>query len=148
MVIGRSLLIFSYVTFKIAAWQPYWIYWFPDKFKFGCEYQLQTSVAQCLCLWVGADWFSVMLISKWPPGSHTGFFGFQTVTLVWLWISTPNFSGTILLYMDRSPSIFSDVNFKMAAWQPYRIFWFADCNFSLALNVNSKLQWPKTCVYG
>ena len=28
--IGRSLLIFSNVTFKMAAWWPYWIFRFPD----------------------------------------------------------------------------------------------------------------------
>ena len=67
-----------------------------------------------------------MLISKWPPGSHIGFFCFRTLTLVWLWISTPNLSGTILIYMDRSLLIFIDVTFKMAAWWPYWIFWFLD----------------------
>ena len=30
VAIGRSLLIFSDVTFKIDAWRPYWIFWFPD----------------------------------------------------------------------------------------------------------------------
>ena len=30
VAIGRSLLIFSDVTFKMAAWWPYWIFWFPD----------------------------------------------------------------------------------------------------------------------
>ena len=30
VVIGRSLFIFSDVTFKMAAWWPYWIFWFPD----------------------------------------------------------------------------------------------------------------------
>ena len=30
VVIGKSLLIFSEVTFKMAAWWPYWIFWFPD----------------------------------------------------------------------------------------------------------------------
>ena len=30
VAIGRSLLIFSDVTFKMAAWLPYWIFWFPD----------------------------------------------------------------------------------------------------------------------
>ena len=88
VVIGRSLSIFSDVTFKIAAWQPYWIF----------------------CV--------------------------RTLTLVWLWISTPNFSGTVLMDMGRRLLIFSGVNFKMAAWQPY--------NFSLALNMNSKLQFPNT----
>ena len=30
VAIGRSLLIFSDVTFKMAAWRPYWIFRFPD----------------------------------------------------------------------------------------------------------------------
>ena len=30
VAIGRSLLSFSDVTFKMAAWRPYWIFWFPD----------------------------------------------------------------------------------------------------------------------
>ena len=30
VVKGRSLLIFKDITFKMAAWQPYWISWFPD----------------------------------------------------------------------------------------------------------------------
>ena len=143
MYMGRSLLIFSYGILKMAAWQPYWIFWFMDlvggMLKFALEFQFQIPYA---CWWwslAEAYWFSVMLLSKWPPGSHIGFLGFQTLTLVWLWISTPNFSGTIL--MGRSLLIISDVNFKMAAWWPYWIFWFPDSNFSLALNINSKLQW-------
>ena len=75
------------------------------------------------------------------------FFGFQTLTLVWLWISTPNLSGTILMYMCRSLLIFSNVNFKMAARQPYWNFWFPDSNFSLALNINCKLKWHNTYIY-
>ena len=69
------------------------------------------------------------------------------LTLVWLWISTPNLSGTILIYMGRSLMIFRDVTFKMAAWRPYWIFCFPDSNFSLALNINSKHQWHNTYVY-
>ena len=52
------------------------------------------------------------------------------LTLLWLWISTSNFSGTILIYMGRSLLIFSNVNFKMAildfsvsglcGWQGFR----------------------------
>ena len=30
VAIGRSLLILSDVTFKMAAWWAYWIFWFPD----------------------------------------------------------------------------------------------------------------------
>ena len=144
-----------------------------------------------------------MSLSKWPPGGHIGFFGFRTLTLLWLWISTSNFSGTTLMYMGRSllifrksfskwpPGghisfsvsglcrwqgfrdvsqvcfrisisnficmlmvvigksllIFSEVTFKMAAWWSYWIFWFTDSNFSLALNINSKLKWHNTYVY-
>ena len=57
-----------------------------------------------------------MSLSKWPPGSHIGFLGFQTLTLIWLWISTPNFSGIILMYMGKSLLIFSDINFWK--WPP------------------------------
>ena len=32
VAIGSSLLIFSDVTFKMAAWRPYWIFWFPDSY--------------------------------------------------------------------------------------------------------------------
>ena len=145
-----------------------------------------------------------MSLSKWLPGSHIGFFGFRTLTLLWLWMSNSNFSGTILMYMGRNLLIFNNVIFKMAAWQPYWIFsvsglcrwhgfrdisqvcfgisisnficmlmvvigksllifievtfkmaacwpywifWFPDSNFSLALNINSKLKWHNTYVY-
>ena len=56
-------------------------------------------MAQYLYIWVGAYWFSLTSLSKWPPGGHIGFFGFWT-------------------------------------------------NFCLALNINSKLQWQNTYVYG
>ena len=89
-----------------------------------------------------------MSLSKWPPGGHIGFFGFQTLTLLWLWISTSNFSGALLMHMFRRLLIFINVYFKMAARQPYWIFWFPDSNVSLALNINSKLKWPNTYIYG
>ena len=85
-----------------------------------------------------------MLISKWPPGSHIGIFGFWTLTLVWLSISTANLSGT---NMGRSLLIFSDVTFKMAPGGHIVFFGFRN-NFTLALNINSKLQWQNTYVYG
>ena len=50
----------------------------------------------------------------------------RLLTLLWLWILTPNFSGTILMYMGRSLMIFSSVIFKMATWRPYWIFRFLD----------------------
>ena len=172
---------------------------------FGFEYQLQTSVAQYLSIWVAAYWFFATSFSKLPPGGHIGFFGFwtlyvawfpeckssllwdfnfklhmhvdgghrqkpidfqwrhfqngclvailvfflfQTPTLVWPWISTPNLSGTMLMYMCKTLLIFSNINFKMAARRPYWIFLCPDSNFSLALNINSKLMLHNTCIYG
>ena len=47
--------------------------------QFGFEYQLQTSVAQYLSMWVGDYWFSAMSFSEWPPGGHIGIFGFWTL---------------------------------------------------------------------
>ena len=40
-------------------------------------------------------------------------FLFSRLTLVWLWISTPNFSGKVLMYMymGKSLLIFSDLIF-------------------------------------
>ena len=70
VAMGRSLLIlliFSDVTFKMAAWWPYWIFWFPDS---------NFTLAKYLCIWVRAYWFSVTSFSKWLPGGHIRFFGF------------------------------------------------------------------------
>ena len=53
-----------------------------------------------------------------------------------------------MVAISRSLLIFSDVTFKMAAWRPYWIFWFPDSNFTLALNINFKLQWHNTYVLG
>ena len=46
-----------------------------------------------------------------------------------------------MVVIGKSLLIFSEVTFKMAAWWPYWIFWFPHSNFSLALNINSKLKW-------
>ena len=50
--------------------------------------------------------------------------------------------------VGRSLKIFSYVAFKMAAWWPYWIIWFLDFNFSLALNIKSRLQQHITDMYG
>ena len=46
--------------------------------------------------------------------------------------------------MGNILSVFSDATFKMAAWQPYWIFWFSDSTFSLALYIKSKFHWHIT----
>ena len=76
-----------------------------------------------------------MSLPKWLPGGHFGFFGSCTLPLVWLWMSTPKFSRTILVYLGRSLLIFIDVIFKMAAWWPYWIFRFLDSVRSMVSGV-------------
>ena len=64
----------------MAAWWPYWIFWFPDSnFNLALNISLKLKWHNTY-VYV----FSATLISKWPPGSHIGIFGFWTLTLVWL----------------------------------------------------------------
>ena len=75
------------------------------------------STSNFMCMFIVAigrksHCFSATSVSKWPPGGNIGFFGFRTLTSVWLWISTPSFSSKILVYMGRSLLIFSDSHFQ------------------------------------
>ena len=74
--------------------------------------------------------------------------GFRSISQVCFGISISNFICMFMVAIGRSLLIFSDVTFKMAAWRPYWIFWFPDSNFTLALNINFKLQRHNTYVYG
>ena len=74
--------------------------------------------------------------------------GFRSISQVCFGISISNFICMLMVAIGRSLLIFSDVTFKMAAWGPYWIFWFPDSNFTLALNINFKLQRHNTYVYG
>ena len=67
-------------------------------------------------------------------------YGFQSVSQVRFGISFSNFICMLMVAIGRSLLIFSDITFKMAAWWSYWIFWFPDSNFSLTLNINSKLK--------
>ena len=73
--------------------------------------------------------------------------GFRSISQVCFGISISNFICMLMVAIGRSLLIFSDVTFKMAAWRPYWIFWFTDSNFTLALNINFKLQGHNTYVY-
>ena len=73
--------------------------------------------------------------------------GFRSVSQVCFGVSISNFICMLMVIIGRSLLIFSDVTFKMAAWWPYWIFRFPYSNFSLALNINSKLKWHNTYVY-
>ena len=74
--------------------------------------------------------------------------GFWSISQVCFGISLSNFICMLMVVKGRSLLIFRDITFKMAAWQPYWIFGFPDFNFTLALNINSKLQRHNTYVYG
>ena len=156
VAIGKSLLIFSDVAFKMAAWRPYWIFWFPDsnftlalnvnfKLKWHNTYvyvsepiDFQQRHFQNGRLAAILD-FSISGLCSWQ--------GFRDVSQVCFGISISNFICTLMVVIGKSLLIFSKVKFKMAAWWPYWIFWFLDSNFSLALNINSKLKWHNTYVY-
>ena len=74
--------------------------------------------------------------------------GFRSISQLCFGISIWNFICVLMVAIGRSLLIFSDVSFKMAAWRPYWMFWFPNSNFTLALNINFKLQWHNTYVYG
>ena len=85
--------------------------------------------------------FSVMSLSKWPPGGHIGFFQFPDSNFSLALKSSPNFTGTSLVCMERSLLIFSNVTFKMAAWGPYWIFQHLD---SVVGIVSEAYRWHRT----
>ena len=74
--------------------------------------------------------------------------GFRSISQVCFGISISNFICMLMEAIGRSLFIFSDITFKIAAWRPYWILWFPDSNFTLALNINFKLQRHSTYVYG
>ena len=92
-------------------------------------------------------------------GGYTGFtlsvrpsvcrrHGFRSISQVCFGISISNFMRMLMAAIGRSLMNFSDVTYKMATRRPYWIFWFPDSNFTLALNINFKLQRHNTYVYG
>ena len=45
VAVGRNLLIYSDVTFKMAAWWPYWIFWFLES-KFSLALNIKSKLDQ------------------------------------------------------------------------------------------------------
>ena len=140
LAMGRSLLIFSDVTFKMAAWQPYCIFRFPD-----------INISLALHIKSKLHWHITCVYGKRPIDFQQCHFqnrrvqpywifryGFRSVTRVYLGISIVNFISMLFVTMGQNLLIFRDVTFKMAAWSPYWIFQFTDSNFNLALYI--KLQ--------
>ena len=154
--IGRNLLIFSDVTFKMAAWRPYWILRFPDSnFTLALNINFKLQLHNTYVYGFEPIDFQQRYFQNGRPAaildfSVSGLFrwhGFQSVSQVCFGISISNFICMLMVVIGRSLLIFSDVTFKIAAWWPYWIFWFPESNFSLALIINSKLKKHNTYVY-
>ena len=95
---------------------------------------------------VGVYWIHLVRPSVRPSVCRRH--GFRSIHQVCFGISISNFICMLMVAIGRSLLIFSNVTFKMAAWRQYRNFWFPDSNFTLALNINFKLQRHNTYVYG
>ena len=94
----------------------------------------------------GVYWIHLVRLSVRPSVCRRH--GFRSISQACFGISLSNFICILMVAIGRSLLIFSDVTFKMVAWRPYWIFWFPDSNFTLALNINFKLQRHNTYVYG
>ena len=79
----------------------------------ACNNFVLLILCFCTLLYCGAETYWFLVMSKWLPGSHIGFFRFWTMNLVWFWISSPKLSGTSLVCTGRSLLIFSNVTFKI-----------------------------------
>ena len=70
VALGRSLLIFSDVTFKMAAWRPYWIFWFPDS-NFTLALNINLNFSGTIHMYMGGSLliFSnvIFKIAAWRP---------------------------------------------------------------------------------
>ena len=157
VVLGRSLLIFSDVTFKMAAWQPYWIFQFPDS-NFSLALNIKSKLhwhINCVYGKKPIDFLQchsqnggLVAVLDFSASGLCSWHSFRSITRVCFGISISNLICMLFVAIDQSLSIFTYVTFKMAAWRPYWIFPFLDSNFSLALNIKFKLQEHITYVYG
>ena len=151
-----SLLIFSDVTFKMAARRPYWISRFPDS-NFSLALNIKSKLHWHITCVFGKKpidfqqchfqngrlaailvFFLVSKLCSWH--------GFRIITRVCFGISISNFICMLFVAMHQSLFISRYVAFKMAAWQPYLIFfnflsltlvwlWISSPNFSSKLLV-------------
>ena len=150
------MFTYHFTPAERSWWKEYWIHLVRPSvrpsvcrrhgFRSITQICFVISYACCFWLWTEAYWFSSMSLSKWPPGGYIGFLGicrwhgFRSKIRVCFGISISNFIRILLVAMDKSLLIFSNVIFKMAAWRPYWIFRFPDSNFTLALNIKAKLK--------
>ena len=150
------LLIFSDVTFKIATWWPYWIFWFLHT-NFSFALNINSNFSRTILVYMGRSLLIFSeVIFKWPLGCHIRFFVsglcrmhcFWSIIQVCFRISLSIFVCMLFVAVGRSLLIFNDVTFKMDTWCPCWVYQFLDSNFSLALNIKFKLEQHITGIYG
>ena len=75
---------------------------------------VQPSVANYLCIWEEACWFSEISLSKWPPGSHIESFSFpeSNFSLVLNIISKFQEHKYLCVWVDKSVVILNDVQLQ------------------------------------
>ena len=99
------------------------------------RYLLAQDFCPICCPHFESDFYYYTPPNEVGGGGYTGFtlsicpsicrwHGFRSVTQVCLEISISNFTFLFIVVIVKSLLIFSDVTFKMAAWQPY---WFFFC---------------------
>ena len=127
--VAMGLLIFSDVTFKMATWQPYWIFRFPDS-----NFSLAMDIKSILHWHI--TWRSLLIFSNvtckmaaWRPywlfrylDSVGGMVSGAQLEFAW------EFQFQISYPCCLWPVVCGDfqqcLTCKMAAWWPYWIFWF------------------------
>ena len=127
VVIGRRLLIFSHITFKVTTWQPYWVFWFPNS-NFSLALDVNSKLQKRnTCVYMGRSLliFTDVIFRidfSFLDSQH----GFQSISRVCFGISISDFMYMSFVAVGRSLMIFSKITFKKAAWWPYGIFQFPD----------------------
>ena len=143
------ILYYLALSYLVCSWiSPYNTYsLFTAYLHFQRKFWSFTTVLLFIVFYTPAQrsWWGGILESPCPSvclsvcPSVCRWHCFWSVTRVCFGISIWNFICMLLVAMGRSLLIFSNVTFKMAAWQPSWIFRFPDSNFCLALNIKSKL---------
>ena len=128
VAIGRSLLIFSDVTFKMTTWRPYGIFRFPDS-NFSLTLNIKSKLHLNITFVYGKQPIDfqrcnfqngrLAVILDFSSSEPCSWHGFRSITRVCFGISISNFICILFVAMDQRLLILRYVTFEMAAWQSY-----------------------------
>ena len=138
---GRSLFILSNITFKMAVWQPCWIFRFPDS-SFSFALNIMSKLHWHITCGYGKKPIEFQQ-SHFENGRLVAILEFS-VSGAWLEFALEfQFQISYIL-------IFRYVTSKMSTWRPYWIF--PDFNFSLGIEhlvqtsvANYLYVWKEAC---